>query len=426
LLRNQLETYDLKNENLHSDEQRSEFRDGWPVVLAATFGVGVGLIGAPIFTLGTFIVPLSKTFGWTRTQVSLSSFCMVFGTIISAMFVGRIVDRFGARRIGIISLILLCAALVGMTQITADIRTFYFGLILLSLAGCGTSPIIWTRGVALWFDKNRGLAFGLTLAGTGIAGMVMPPFIGWVIAHHDWRAGYLGLAAATAVALIPVVLFFREPSDRELADRRSPLAQAQHAAGMALGEALRTRRFWQLGLVNFFVTSATSLLIIHLVPLLIGAGIGRSTAANLSAIMGATIIFGRFSTGYLMDRFHPPFVGCGYLLIAGLGVILIELALPNLVGVGIAIATFGLAAGAEVQLVAFMTSRYFGLKSYGQIYAVQFILFELGVGFGPAAAGRIFDAYGNYTNALYLCLAAFVVGGVTLAALGKPPKWQPN
>ncbi|MDY6944082.1 MAG: MFS transporter [Pseudomonadota bacterium] len=408
-----------------ANTRASEFKRGWPVVLTGALGVG---IGAPIFALGIFIVPLSTAFGWTRAQISLASLCIVFGTISTAMLVGRMVDRFGARKIAIVSLIALALTYLGMTQITGNILTFYGALIVLSLAACGASPIIWTRGVALWFERSRGLAFGLTLSGAGIAGVVIPPLIGSLIAEYHWQAGYIGMAVIAAVAVIPVKLFFVEPADKAGEHKSQIAAAAPVATGLSLKEALRERQFWQLGVVNFFISCCTVSLLVHLVPLLTDEGLSSSLAAQFASLMGVAMIVGRFSTGYLIDRFHAPFVGAIYFILAALGVLLLKTILampsPNLTYLAIAVVGFGLASGAELEQVSFITSKYFGLKSYGQIYAAQFIVFQLAVGVGPMVAGRIFDVTGSYDLALTLCIGAFFGGGVIMALIGRPRRTE--
>jgi predicted MFS family arabinose efflux permease len=406
----------------HSKRQTAgEFRRGWPVVLAAALGVGVG---APIFALGVFIVPLSKQFGWTRAQVSLASLCIVFGTVVTALSVGRMVDRLGARKIAIASLVALTVAYLGMTQINGNILTFYGALLLLSLAACGASPIIWTRGVALWFEKKRGLALGVTLSGAGIAGVVLPPLIGSLIARFNWQAGYLGIAAITALAVIPVALFFKEPADAASEPGFAIGAAVMPPTGLSLTEALREPQFWQLGVASFCVTCATSFLLVHLVPLLGDVGMSQGVAARLASLLGIMMIVGRFSTGYLLDRLHPPWVAAVYLLIGGAGIVVLEKTLPDLPGTVIAVAACGVAAGAELEQVSFMTARYFGLKAYGRIYAAQFILFQLAVGLGPMVAGRIFDNSGSYLMALHLCAGMFFGGSLLMAMLGKPRAWN--
>jgi MFS family permease len=405
------------------DESVSELARGWPVVLTAALGVGVG---APIFALGIFIGPLSRQFGWTRAQISLASPCLVFGSVVTAMLVGRIVDRWGARRIAVVSLPALTLAYAGMTQINGNIYTFYGGLLLVSLAACGASPIIWTRGVALWFEKNRGLALGMTLSGAGLAGVVIPPLIGGLIARFNWQAGYVGLAILTAGAAIPVSLFFKEPADSAGAARSRIEPAPAAAMGLTLAGACRERQFWQLGLANFCVTCATAALLVHLVPLLTDVGIAAGLAARLASLMGIAMIVGRFSTGWLLDRLHPPFVGSAYLLVAGFGTLLLQMTLPNLPGTAVAVTTFGLAAGAELEQVSFMTAQYFGLAAYGRIYAVQFIIFQLAVGIGPMLAGRIFDLRGSYLPALHLCAGAFFGGSLLIALLGTPRARERN
>jgi MFS family permease len=394
-----------------------EFRDGWKVVLAAACGVGVGLIGAPIFTLGTFLVPLSKTFGWTRAEVSAASLFLVFGTIVTAPFVGRFADRIGVRSIGIVSVALLAVAQVGMTQIGPSVMSFYLALIVFSLMGCGTSPIVWTRGVASWFDAKRGLAFGLTLAGTGVAAMVLPPFVGGLIAADGWQAGYLGLAAITAVAIVPVALFFRERGRTERGLAAAPVAHP----GYTLKEALRMRRFWQLGLGNVLVTGSTAALVVHFVALLQDSGMTPAMAVRTAGLIGAAIVVGRLSTGYLVDKFHPPAVGAAFMLIPCAGALLLATSAPSAAVAGVAALAFGLAAGAEVDLVAYMTTRYFGLKAYGEIYGWQFILFELAVGFGPLLMGRMYDLNGNYEAGLLVLAAAYVIASLSFGSLGKAP-----
>ena len=245
---------------------------------------------------------------------------------------------------------------------------------------------------------------GFTLLLAGIAMLVLP---------------------GPALAVIPVKLFFVEPADKA-GQHKSQVAAAPAATGFSLKEAIRERQFWQLGVVNFFISFCTVSLLVHLVPLLTDEGLSPSVAAQFASLMGVAMIVGRFSTGYLIDRFHAPFVGATYFILASLGVLLLKTVLdmpsPNLTLLAVAVVGFGLASGAELEQVSFITSKYFGLKSYGQIYAVQFIIFQLAVGFGPMVVGRIFDVTRSYDLALNLFIAAFFSGGVIMALIGRPPR----
>ena len=110
---------------------------------------------------------------------------------------------------------------------------------MISVVGSGTTPIVWARGVASWFDAHRGFALALMLLGTGAAGVLTPLVLGGLIQNYGWKVGYLGLAVVAVVAIIPVYFLFRE---REL---RDPEAQAMgNAIGLTVKEAAATRDFW--------------------------------------------------------------------------------------------------------------------------------------------------------------------------------------
>ena len=84
----------------------------------------------------------------------------------------------------------------------------------------------------------------------------------------------------------------------------------------------------------------------------------------------------------------------------------------------------GLAAGAEVDLLAYLVGRYFGLKSYGKIYGVMLSAFALGGGLGPVLTGMAYDAEGNYALALYAGIGVFLAGAILLGMLGKYPSFE--
>ena len=400
------------------DSAWGEFKQGWKVIIAAMSGVGVGMIGAPIMALGVFFLPLEKTFGWTRGQVSMASLCMVTGAIITAPFIGRICDRVPVRKIGIFSLVFLGIGLLLMTQINGNIMTFYGGLLVLSLLGSGTTPTVWTRGVSTWFDKKRGAALGMTLAGTGLASMFVPPFVGKLIADYDWRAGYVGLSILAFAAIIPVALFFR--------DKPGPAAGVAPIAkiGMDTKDVLRTRQFWQLAIGNCLVTAGTASMITHLVPLLRGAQFELPVALATASLMGFCIILGRLLMGYLVDRFHAPYVAAAFICGPCIAVLLLMGTPTSVLQIQIAAVLIGLTAGSEVDVLAYIVGRFFGLKNYGELYGYQFIFFELAVGFGPLLVGRSFDATGNYDAAMIALSCVFALGGLLMGTLGRPPQAQ--
>lgn len=403
----------------------SEFRSHWKVVMAAAMGTCCGVTGFIIYSLGIMTQPLEQAFGWSRTEFSASKSFITLGFVMTAPFVGVIADRFGVRKIAMLSLVAYAVAMAAMTQITSDIRIYYAGLLLVALAGSCTTPLVWTRGVATWFERRRGLALGLTLTGSGIAGFLAPPMLSGLMDRWGWQAGYVGMAAAAAFALIPVYFFFFENGrQRATANAPPPSKSVALHTGLSVPEALRSRRFWQIGLAFMLIGGAVSALNVHLVPMLTDGGMARETAVSVAGLLGITVILGRVGTGFLVDRFHAayvagislaaPIIGC--MLLDGTGAPLWMLALAAI--------TIGLAAGSEIDLVPYLTARYFGLKAYGKIYGLIFVLFYSGVGIWPLTLGYLYDLNKNYDAALQWTMLVLAIGVALVSTLGKVPTFK--
>lgn len=386
-----------------------ELRRGWTILLACMAGVGFGATGLPFYTMGLFLKPLSAEFGWSAAAAAGAALCLQAGLIVTAPFVGRIVDRLGARRVALVSLAGLALGFVGVTQVRGSVASLYLAWLVLALLASGTTPVVWTRAVNTWFDRSRGLALGLTLAGTGVAAILGPLLIGGVIAAHGWRAGYWALAAATLLGALPLVALL-------LREAPAPRAAAAARTG-GLPAALRTRRFWQCAAGFLLAGGAIAALIVHLVPTMVDGGLPPARAAALAGLLGVSIIVGRIAVGLLVDRFHAPFVGFWFLLlpVAGVALVIQGHPVPGILAIG-------LAAGAEVDLLAYLTARYFGMSAYGEIYGWQLSAFSLGAGLGPLLLGAARDHWGAYPPGLMVCGALIVAGAVLIAGLGRFPE----
>ena len=402
---------------------RGEFGRHWRVVLAAAFGAGAGITGMNVYSLGILLGPLSDAFGWSREQVSGAKTILTAGFILTAPFVGLVADRFGVRRIAMLSLGLLAIAMLWMTRIGHSLSSFYLSLFVLAVAGGATTPLVWTRAVATWFVQARGFAMALTLSGIGVVGFVTPLLHNALIERYDWRAAYLCMSAFALLALIPIALFFRENRGGAVTTLApSGAADANLTPGLTVEEALHGRVFWQLCAAFFLIGGAVSALSVHLVQIVVAAGFARGVAVNIASAVGVAVIFGRLLTGYLVDRFHPPIVAAVFLVMPVAACVLLSGEPITLLAVVLAAACIGLAAGSEVDLVPFLTARFFGLRSYGKIYAWIFVAFYAGVGLGPPLLGRMFDLHRNYHLGLTYLIPALAIGVILVATLGRPQR----
>jgi MFS family permease len=308
-------------QDLAAPATEGEFRRGWPIILSAALGVGVGTTGLPFYTFGIFIAPMSAEFGWSRGEIALGSLFLTTGTFVLAPFVGQAADRFGARRIGMISLGLLAAALFTLPLVVTSRVSWYGAWLFVAIMGSGTAAMVWTKVVALWFTRMRGFALGLTLIGTGLAGALGPLFVNGLIANYGWRAGFFGMAAVVGFGVLPLVaLLFRPPP--QLSHPTAETAIDPPVPGIFLNQAWGRIAFWRIGIGFFAVSLGIAATIVHLVPLLIDRGLSPTTAAAIAGGLGLSVIVGRLSCGFLVDRIDPPRVAGVLLALPAIGSLL--------------------------------------------------------------------------------------------------------
>jgi MFS family permease len=223
--------------------------------------------------------------------------------------------------------------------------------------------------------------------------------------------------ASIAVLAAPIVWFgFRSvPEGKVATHAAAPLE------GLEVAEARATSAYWLLTAMSFAMASGIAGVVVHLVPLFRDLGTDPLEAARVASLVGLSSVVGRLGVGLLLDRFPAPLVALSVLGLAALGIILL---LGWGAGYGATAALLlGLAAGAEIDLLAYLTAAQFGKKRYGAIYGWQYSVFALGYGLSPFLVGRMRDASGDYAGALMTSAALLALSAVLALGLGKPPNF---
>lgn len=402
-----------------------ELRDdgGWRVVLAAAIGYGLGLNVLPFYTLGAFVVPLEEAFGWTRAQVQGALGFLVLATLLGGWGVGWAADRFGVRRVALLSQLGLGVGLMLLGLAPAALWYWYSAWFLMSLVGLGTSPIIWTRGIAGWFDAGRGLALALALCGSGVVALVAPAGAVMAIEAWGWRACYFALGVVVLLVGLPASFWVMPKSSvRPTAATRT--AAVIELAGLELREAARGHRFWVLAISSVILGFAVSGIIPNLVPMVVDRGIDSAVAASLLGVLGIAIIVGRLAAGVALDRLWAPFVAIVLLPLPAISCLLLVQGVTDYLVLAAAVTLLGFATGAEFDLVPYMVTRYFGMRRYGQIYAMQWIGWTVSAGVAPAIFGHVYDRTGTYEPILYAAALCFLVAPAMLLTLGRYPSFD--
>jgi cyanate permease len=261
------------------------------------------------------------------------------------------------------------------------------------------------------------------MVGIGSGAMIMPPIAQQLIARFGWHTTYALFGGAVLLVAVPVVaaVVREKPQDMGLLpDGVSTTSVAAGGSdvvpGLSALEAWRTGTFWLMVCAFFLVSASVQGCVIHLAAMLSDRGISSQTAALGSSLAGAAVLLGRVGTGCLLDRFFAPRVAA--LLFFGAAVGIGLLAAGNSTAILFAGALLvGLGLGAELDLIAYLISRYFGLRAFGRIYSSAFAAFALAGALGPLIMGADFDSMGSYRWSLASFFAASLVAAALMTRL---------
>ncbi|HEY0959651.1 MAG TPA: MFS transporter, partial [Novosphingobium sp.] len=281
---------------------------------------------------------------------------------------------------------------------------------------------VWTSAVAARFDKSRGMAFAVTLSGGPITAALAPLLATWLIADYGWRTAFFGVGAAWLAVTLPVsLLFFRDGRSRSKQQAQAVEPLPEHD-GLTFREGLKTRGFNRL-LIGFGAFSFYNMaMAANLVPLLGEAGASPLQAARIASIMGIVGIVARLSVGFLLDRFSGSAIGAVTQFLPVIGCAILLMHEPSMLLLGIAVATFGLATGAEMDTALYLATRHFGLKAFAALFSAVITFGAVNAAISPYVSGWMHDLWGSYDPLLIAVMILMSIGALAMATIGHPPQ----
>ncbi len=403
-----------------------EWRRHWPLVLASS--VGFSFFSIMLAASGLFMEPLGKAFHWDRTTLSEGpSIAVIFTALLATPF-GWLIDRLGSRRLVLVGTVLTMASIAAFATLDGSKAQWLMLWAVFGVVAVSIKSTAWTAAVVGVFTGTRGFALGLTLAGTAVAAMVVPPLGNWLIETQGWRLAYVWLGLGWgSVTLILAALFFRDARDRLIAARRAGITEAAVTGdlpGLTPPQALRDSALQRLAVSNFVVMVLTQGLQIHLFQILVETGSSRAHAAGLVSLAGLAGIIGKLVTGFLLDRFRQNWIGGLTLGAAAAAFALLIQGIASPVAIVVALLVNGYAGGAKTQITGFLTASYGGMRFFGTIYGVMSALMALAAGLGPLFAGSVYDHFGGYTWFLVAGAVGCASSGLLMLTMPDYPRWE--
>ena len=382
----------------------------------------MGMAAVVSYAGGLFIAPLEKEFGWSRTDIASAHLISAVATILLAPFVGFLVDRFGPRRIGIVAVIAVCGALSLFSLTTSNIWSWRLLWVSMAAANVIVQPMVWTSAVTGMFSAGRGLALAVVLCGSSMCSIITPPLTYWLIESFGWRLAWVGIAICWGMVVLPLVLmFFTSVQDK--ARRTAPLAPigARPSFISSFRGDVLTWRFMQLALAGFCVAIAVVSMAVMIVPILSSNGLSRGEAAGIASLLGISAIAGRLTIGQLLDHFEGRFIAAAAVAMPVIGSLILITMPGSVPAAAAAVLIFGLSLGAELDIMAYLTSRYFKAESFGMMFGTIGGFVGLAGATGPVILNRVYDLTQSYVPALWGILPVCVISATLFLLMGPYP-----
>jgi MFS transporter, OFA family, oxalate/formate antiporter len=401
---------------------------GW-VIVAVTF-VTLFISMGFRFAFGVYYSAILDETGWSRAETAgVASAAMIVYACTAALS-GYLFDRVGARvlfPIGALCMglgLMLCSTATTLAGLTAS-----YGILLgLSYAALGFIPHM--AIVPRWFDRRRGLASALSLAGNGLGSFAVAALSAELIVHVGWREAMWWFGIVSMVVLIPLTLLFHRHSAERVGLRRDgPSARgaahtAPATAGAAVGDAVRSRHFWLLALAVTMTGICTMTIVVHQTRMLVDMGYGLTVASLIFGMIGVLRATGGLIWGPLSDRIGRSACVVVICAISVVGLALLwwaSLLPPEYSALRMALLagyllTFGLGFNGIAPVYASAVSDRFSGKNLGTILGLLDLGFGLGSAAGPWWAGWMFDRYGNYDGVIAGIALSVVLGCLALRA----------
>jgi len=381
-------------------------------------GCAIALLGfGPRSSLGFFIQPMSREFGWGRDVFGLALALQNLLWGLGQPIAGAIADRFGLLRVMVIGALLYAGGLLMMryaaTPSSLDLGTGV--LIGLGLSGCSFNLVLSAFSKLLPPEK-RGLALGAGTAAGSFGQFLFAPFGVAMIDNFGWQAA-LTVFAFLMLLIIPLSLAL---STAPATSSNVPAAD-QQSFKTALAEAFGHRSYVLLVLGFFTCGFQLAFITVHLPAYLSDRGVSSQTGGWVVAAIGLFNIIGSLSVGWLQNKYPKRYI---------LSLIYLARAMSIVAFISFPITTFsaivfGAATGltwlSTVPPTSALVALMFGTRWFATLYGFAFVSHQVGGFLGAWLGGIVFEKFGSYTPIWWLS----VLFGLLSALINLPIVEQP-
>lgn len=401
----------------------AEWRRHWPLVLATAAGMALAAMLSVCF--GIVLQPIEQEMGWSRAQISSGPLIVSMMGLVLAAPAGHIIDRLGPWRCGILVVVfsLMATVSIGLAE---NLWQWRAGWALFGIPAAFTSTV-WLAPVSTIFNKGRGMAIAVTIAGISVSQTLIPPLAEYFLVNYSWRMVFIGVGSLWCVAVFPLILAFVPKSGVNASAADEDGATGGEDAG-ALGhspmEGMRVPAFYMLFFASLFSAMTGVAVMLNLVPVLTFTGLDRIDAIWILSSMGIASLIGRLIGGWLMDRYDVRRLAIGAAVVS-LALPIGLLAFPgSFMGSMIAVLSWGMTGGMKLNAIVYLTRVYMGARSFGFFYGAISITTTMAQGVSPFVANYLYDVTQSYWPVIWATIPGFLIAGLLFYLLGPRPDFD--
>jgi MFS family permease len=390
---------------------------GWNIVAVCILSQAMGN-GLTYNALSLFLKGWSQELHTPISRLTLT--VAIMGTVAAVIspFVGALADKYPARRLLVCGLLGMAVFYVCVGSVTASWQLLVLYGVIAAPALTLCTAVVTNTLITRWFVRRRGLAFGLSAFGIGLAGVLLPQIINPLLPLVGWRMIWWGGGVFVAVVVVPLMLVVvrNRPSEEEgryyLTGESTSAGHHGHGAGggdqMSWREIIKRKNFWLLVGIYLPLVALSGAAVQNIVPYATSHDLSRQTGATLLSLLSGMHVVATLLLGLLSDRFgnRLPFIGLAMLMVAGSLLLALGSDLPVIVVGSLLI---GLGSGVFTLLAAAIAVE-FGAEGMGRAFGMC-MMFVPVITLTPYLIARSQEATGSYTH-------AFIGGAIFLAISG--------
>lgn len=402
---------------------------GWVVVAVgalATYFSGPGQTYGISAFVDAYIRHLSMSRGLVSTLYAVAT--VLAG--VSLLGVGRLVDRWGIRRmLGLVSLGLGLTTL-GSSFIVGPVGLFA-SFFFLRLFGQGSLTLIPTILIPQWFFRRRGRAMSLLAFGGLVSGASIPLINNWLIHQWGWPMAWRVWGALAFAILVPLVFWLVRSTPETaglLPDGDVPsvatsagktVAAPFREESWSLAEAMGVPAFWLILFCSFVPAMVSTGLTFNWFSILDHHGVSRDTAAIMLSMIPVIGFSSALGSGFLLEKVKIRSV-LALVFVLKLFELIVLYRSRSVTTVVVFLVMWGLSQGFLGVATKLVWPDYFGRRHLGSILSVNMVVTVIGSAFGPLIFGWAYSIYGGYQQVV-LGMAIFPLLAIVAASLAKKP-----